>query len=187
MTSSHKLHYLLTILSLVVGISLFGAAAQSSSDSNLYLSEIWAEPKDNTPNEWWIFVTISINENHWENLEFYTLKITIGEQTHEMIPDLAYQNTNPDEKAFVASFSDLQPDTYQVMIQWNDGTVSKVWVDERIQLGGPSEENSVDLFHQIVPAVLMVTILAIIVIFPGQIKKVSKPVQSETAIPQEDS
>ena len=167
MTSSAKLYLLLGILSLVVGISSFGVVVQSSSESFLDLNEILAEQKDNTHNEWWIFVVLSISESYWDNLNSYSLKIKINEQTQEMIPDLVYQKTTSDKHAFVASFSDLQPGTYQVLIQWNDDVTSKVWIDEKIQLGSSDNQNYNEIFHQIAPAVLLVTILALTVIFPG--------------------
>jgi len=172
MTSSAKLYLLLGILSLVVGISSFGVVAQSSSESFLDLNEVWAEQKDNTHNEWWIFVALSISESYWENLNSYSLKIKINEQTQEMIPDLVNEKTTSDKQVFVVSFSDLQSGTYRVLIQWNDDTTSKVWIDEKIQLGSSDNQNYNEIIHQIVPTVLLVTILALIVIFPGH-KKIS--------------
>ena len=187
MTSSHKFCYLLTILSLVVGISLLGTAVQSSSVSTPDIQEIWAESKDNTPNEWWVYVILSVDGDYWETLEFYSLKITIGEQTHEMIPDLAYETASPSEQAFFTSFSNIEAGTYQIMLQWTDGTTPKVWIDEEIQFGESVQDPLVEQFHQVVPVVLMITILALIVIFPGQKKLSSKIEQNEKNIKQEES
>ena len=181
MTSSTKIYYLLTILSLVVGTILFPVSAQTSDEATLHLGNVWAQEKDDTPNEWWVFVTILIDENYWNNLDQYSLKVNIGEQLVDMIPDLAYQTNIPNEQAFVGSFSDLTAATYQVSIQWNDNIISKVWIDETIQLGSIKNQTSLEQLHQVGPGIILITILALTVIFPGQKKIInhSTKVKSE--------
>jgi hypothetical protein len=149
---------------------LFPVSAQTSDETTLHLGEVWAEQKDNTPNEWWIFVTILIDENYWNNLGQYSLKVNIGEQLVDMIPDLAYQKSDSNEQAFVGSFSDLTPATYQVSIQWNDNIISKVWIDETIQLGSSENQDYLEQLHEVGPGIALLTILALTVIFPGQKK-----------------
>ena len=164
---------------------LFPVSAQTSDEMTLHLGEVWAQQKDSTPNEWWIFVTILIDENYWNNLEQYSLKINIGEQLEEMIPDLAYQASNSNEQTFVTSFSDLTPGTYQVSIQWNDNIISKVWIDEMIQLGSLENENYLEQLHQVGPGIILIAILALTVIFPGQKKIINHSTKIKSEEQQE--
>ncbi len=164
---------------------LFPVSAQTSNESTLHLGNVWAQEKDDTPNEWWVFVTILIDENYWNNLGYYSLKVNIGEQLVDMIPDLAYQTNNPNEQAFIGSFSNLIPATYQVSIQWNDDTISKVWIDEVIQLGSIENKFGLEQLHQVGPGIVLITILALVVIFPGQKKIINHSTKIKSEEQQE--
>lgn len=186
MTSSTKFYLLVGILSLVVGIFSLGVSAQSTNSSTISLVEIVSDQKDNTSNEWWIFIVLSIDDNYWGNIESHSLTVNINRQTYEMTLDQAYEATSPDHRVFVTSVSGLESDNYDVLIQWDDGITPKVWIGEELQLGELNTESQlVQLFHQVAPTVLMVTILGLTVIFPAKKKYTDHSSQVELIKKQE--
>jgi hypothetical protein len=159
-----------------MGNGSFGFITQGSNASTVNFSHMWAENNENTPTEWWIFIVLIIDESYWKDIESYSLTIEIEDQTKEMIPDPMYQKANSDEQGFITRFSNLQPGNYYVLLQWSDDITVKIWTDENIRLGN---QTSVERFHEIAPGILMVAILALIVIFPGQEKETIQSKQSE--------
>jgi len=186
MTSSTKFYLLVGILSLVVVVFSFGVSAKGANSSTISLIEIVGDQKENTSNEWWVYIVLSIDDTYWGNIESHSLTVNIDGQTYEMTLDQNYEVASPDHRAFVTSISGLESNNYNVLIQWNDQITPKVWTGQELGLGELNTGSElIDLFHQVAPTILMVSILGLTVIFPGKKKYTNHSSQVEQVKNQE--
>ncbi|MHA2032958.1 MAG: hypothetical protein ACW99Q_26620, partial [Candidatus Kariarchaeaceae archaeon] len=170
MTSLVKYGIFIGILFIIAGTSPIQGTNQNINSTSPILDRIWSQSYDDQSDSWWIFVDLQIDENYWQNLQTFSLVITLQGQSIDLIPDIEMNKDIFEFKRFVGLIIDISSGDYIVSIEWKDGSTSKVWTNEKLLIGTTSY---IDKFHFITPIVILVATLVLGVIFPGKLKYIT--------------
>ena len=156
---------LVVFIVLFIGLGLNALGVQSIVQTTVDISHTSTSVKTESGNDWWIFVILLIEDNYWQNIEAYSLTVTIEGQVQELVLDPTYATESTNEHAFIGSFTGLSTGTHQAKISWQDGQTPKIWISESIQFG---KATHVERFHLSAPIILTLTVLSLGVILPGR-------------------